>query len=183
MNRRDFFGYEEIRDPITIEDKFEEKKQGQDANIAGKLCEKAIEDAFSMRGVFVTTYTKTKNAMGDFFERRLLIKNVPFTSIYGSRSHTEFVYQHPGELRVRIECKSQQTPGSVDEKFPYMIQNAKLQMPEKFIWFVMEGIGARTKAITWFKEEASKTKDKKIRVFNVLEAQRAIKRLVEGGIP
>jgi hypothetical protein len=169
---------EQIRDPIKAN--FAKKNQGQESNIAGKLCEKAIEDAFKARGIYVVSWKIMRLAAGDLFEQRLLIKRVPFISLYGAKSHTEFVYQHPGGLRVRIECKRQETKGSVDEKFPYMMENAKHHMPEPNIWFVIEGIGARAKAITWMKN-AAKATEKTIRVFNVSEAQRAIKALTEDG--
>lgn len=174
------FDHEQIRDPIKID--FAKKNQGQESNLAGKLCEKAIEDAFKARGIHVVSGKIMNLAGGDLFEQRLLIKRVPFISLYGARSHTEFVYQHAGGLRVRIECKRQETKGSVDEKFPYMVENAKYYMPESYIWFVIEGIGARAKAISWMKN-AVKATEKTIRVFNVSEAQRAIKALVEDGCP
>jgi hypothetical protein len=160
-------------------EQFEQKRQGQESNIAGKLLEEAIENAFKRRGILVTSYQSIGEGL-DLFEKRMLIRNAPYKSIYGARSFSEFQYRH-ANLRVRIECRSQQVAGSVDEKFPYLLMNAQAAMPEAFVWFVLEGIGARAKAIAWLKHQAIQTRAKTIRVLTLAEAQRAIKHLVERG--
>ena len=57
----------------------------------------------------------------DQFEEELLLKNVPYETIYGHRGTTEFLLKSKKEnLEIRIECKWQQSSGSVDEKLPYL---------------------------------------------------------------
>jgi hypothetical protein len=175
------FGQETLTKPIP--ERFVEKRQGQESNIAGKLLEQAIERAFAVRDIHVTRYSDSGGlGQSDLLARRRLVRRVPYTSIYGARSYTEFVYCHGDDLRVRIECKSQQVAGSVDEKFPYLLWNAQQTMPEPAVWFIIEGIGARAKAMQWLKTEAQRTRKKTIRVFTLAEARRAIKRLVEQGV-
>ena len=52
----------------------------------------------------------------------LLLRHVPYRSIYGTPSKTEFVLVLP-DRSIRIECKWQAVSGSVDEKYPYMFLN------------------------------------------------------------
>jgi hypothetical protein len=66
------------------------------------------------------------------FGSELLLRNVPFVTIYGHPGKSEFVLlSERYGLRIRIECKWQQSSGSVDEKFPYLYLNCIEQMPEK----------------------------------------------------
>lgn len=159
---------------------FTSKRQGQEANISGRLCEGAIEAAFRARGIHVVEYKDTRG--GDLFEPRRLIKHAPFRSIFGARSRSEFVYEHGPHLAVRIECKVQNEPGSIDEKFPYLLMNALEAQPEPCIWFVIAGLGARTRAIKWLRNAVDNCRKKQLRLYSVEEAQRAVKRLVEQGI-
>jgi hypothetical protein len=157
---------------------FVEKRQGQECNISGKLLEESIESAFRARGIHVSQYTSND----DLFERRILFRNVHYTSIYGARSFSEFSYRHAGIMLVRIECRSQQVAGSVDEKFPYLLKNAIDAMPEPCVWFVLDGTGARSRAVEWLKREAGRAPSGKIiRVYTLAEGKRAIKKLVERG--
>ena len=157
---------------------FKAKLQGQEANIAGKLCEQAIEAAFKLRDIPVRSYNG--RAAADFFDKRILFRNAPFTSLYHSLSKSEFLYVH-NELRVRIECRVQTVPGSVDEKFPYLMRNAEQHMPEQHIWLIIEGVGARAKAMDWIRGEAKRIMTKHIRIMNLSEGQKAVKHLVEQG--
>jgi hypothetical protein len=51
-----------------------------------------------------------------------------------------------------------------------MLLNAQSFMPEKAIWFVIDGAGARPKAIQYLVNGASEYKRKIIRVYNLAEA-------------
>jgi len=57
-------------------------------------------------------------------------------------------------LDVRIECKWQQSSGSVDEKYPYVYLNAVEAMPEDHIIIVLGGSGAKKEAVEWLKQTA-----------------------------
>jgi PD-(D/E)XK nuclease superfamily domain len=160
---------------------FTSKTQGQESNISGRLCEEAIESCFRRRGILIVDHRST-NGTPDIFEARRLVRNVPYKSLAGCRSRSEFVYEHGPKILVRFECRSQNEPGSVDEKLDWLIDNAADAMPEPYIWIVLNGIGARPKMIQWAKGKIEKLRRvKTIRLYNLAEAQRAIKLLVERG--
>lgn len=101
--------------------------------------------------------------------KRLLVKRVPYTTLYGSAGTTEFLLvaqdactskEFPlssatGELVCRIECKWQQSAGSVDEKFPYLYLSCVEAMPERNIIILHGGGKFRTGAIAWLKRAVS----------------------------
>ena len=80
------------------------------------------------------------------------------------------------DCEIRIECKWQQSNGSVDEKFPYLYLNCIEAMPEKEIVIIVDGGGAKVGAITWLQETVKSKKytsdynnDKIIHVFSLAE--------------
>lgn len=75
--------------------------------------------------------------------RRILWTHAPYKTIYHSekkprKTSTEFVIECKGEL-ARIECKWQNTSGSVDEKYPFMFLNAVVTMEEPIVVLALEG--------------------------------------------
>ena len=86
------------------------------------------------------------------YGEELLLKNVPFETIYGHKGNTEFLLiSEEYKLRIRIECKWQQSAGSVDEKLPYLYLNTIEAMPEKDIMILIDGEGFKAGAKTWLK--------------------------------
>ena len=85
----------------------------------------------------------------------VLIRHAPYTSIYGNRAKTEFlvVSKRLGRT-LRIECKWQQSPGSVDEKFPYVYLNFAQAIPENEIIILADGGGAKHEALRWLRDVA-----------------------------
>jgi len=61
---------------------------------------------------------------------------------------TEFVIVD-GCRRIRVEAKYQSAPGSVDEKYPYMLLNGIYNYPESEIIFVVDGGGYKPGARRW----------------------------------
>jgi hypothetical protein len=104
--------------------------------------------------------------------KRILVKRVPYTTLYGSAGTTEFLLlaqdahttkefplpQNTGELLCRIECKWQQSAGSVDEKFPYLYLSCVEAMPEKNIIILHGGGKFRAGAVAWLKQAVSEKK-------------------------
>jgi hypothetical protein len=126
-------------------------KQGGLANSSGNTLEQTIIATLLSKGFEVERY-RTWLKKPQKYGKELLLRNVPYTSIYGHPGNTEFlllseVYQ----LEVRIECKWQQVPGSVDEKFPYLYLNCIEQMPERDIIIVIDGAGAKRGAVEWLR--------------------------------
>lgn len=87
----------------------------------------------------------------------LLLENVPYRTIYRGTGRTEFLLRSRRYgLYVRIECKWQQTSGSVDEKFPYVYLNAIETLPEKHLIVIWGGEGFKPGAVPWLKEAAER---------------------------
>ena len=82
----------------------------------------------------------------------MLLRNVPYTTLYGGRGYTEFLLKSQSyNLEVRIECKWQQTAGSVDEKLPHVYLSAAEAVPENNVIILIDGDGFREGAISWLK--------------------------------
>jgi hypothetical protein len=97
------------------------------------------------------------NRHREIFGSELLLKNVPFKNIYGHDGYTEFLLKSEKyNLEIRIECKWQQSGGSVDEKFPYLYLNCIEAMPENHIVIIVDGGGAREGAVQWLKNASEK---------------------------
>jgi hypothetical protein len=123
--------------------------QGRKANQCGNALEGVVSGAFSKRGFIEVPYkfwVKNPSKYGE----ELLIKNYPFTSIYGHKGNTEFYLTSVRySCKIRIECKWQQVAGSVDEKYPYLYLNCIEAMPEKDIIILLDGGGYKKEAKDW----------------------------------
>lgn len=141
----------------------------------GSVLEQQVRSVLSQKGFVLAKYSdwKSNKTEGD----ELLLTNAPFTTIYQHPGHTEFLLvSKKYNLRVRIECKWQQSPGSVDEKLPYLYLNAIEQMPESEIIILIDGKGWKSGAITWLRNAVSEKKyateegkNKHIDVFDLQE--------------
>jgi hypothetical protein len=141
----------------------------------GSVLEQQVRSVLSQKGFVLVKYSdwKSKKTIGD----ELLLTNAPFTTIYQHPGHTEFLLvSKKYNLHVRIECKWQQSPGSVDEKLPYLYLNAIEQMPESEIIILIDGKGWKGGAITWLRNAVNEkkyateaSKNKHIDVFDLQE--------------
>ena len=93
-------------------------------------------------------------------------------SIYDTQLYCDFIIYHPQKWRdnLAIECKWQQSSGSVDEKFPYLVLNLGLQFPCQSI-ILADGGGAKPAAIEWLKSQVNEY-EKLLHVFNMMEFQK-----------
>ena len=111
------------------------------------------------------------------FGNELLLKNVPFKTIYNHKGNTEFLLlSQKYNLKIRIECKWQQVAGSVDEKLPYLYLNTIEAMPEKDIIILIDGDGWKKGAKAWLKSAVTERKyttennnNKNIRIFSLAD--------------
>ncbi len=150
-------------------------KQGGLANSQGRTLEQVVITTLQQKGFQVIPYSKYQGTLLEFSEADLLLTNVPFENIYGQQSKTEFkiVSRRYGEYR--IECKWQQSAGSVDEKFPYLYLNCIEKMPEQNIILIVDGQGARPGAVKWLRRAAREKlyqdarQPKTIQVFSMAE--------------
>ena len=124
------------------------------SNSTGSNLEKMVVDQLTRKGFVQVNYlvwerATDKTQYGD----ELLLCNVPFTNIYSSKSTTEFKVRSAKHiLDIRIECKWQQSSGSVDEKLPYLYLNCIEAMPESHIIILIDGPGFRAGAIQWLRD-------------------------------
>lgn len=150
---------------------------GGSANKQGKVLESTILPCLERHGFKVERYSswiKEPEAFGD----ELVLTNVPYQTIYGHRGFTEFLLVSKSrELKIRIECKWQQSGGSVDEKLPYLYLNCLWAVPEDDIIIVVGGGGMKKGAIAWLKSavderlfrEHEKSRAKRIKVYTLDE--------------
>jgi hypothetical protein len=129
------------------------KNAGGYANQSGSTLEHLIMRVLEDNGFEVMPYTRYRSGPDLFLTDELLVRNVPYTTIYGHAGKTEFLLLSASHhLTIRIECKWQQSGGSVDEKFPYVYLNALEAMPEQDIFIVYGGSGAKPGAINWIRQ-------------------------------
>lgn len=120
---------------------------GAIANRQGNILEQQVRQAFASHGFREVAFAEyEKLASGSTLPGvpvpDLLVRRVPYQSIYGHRGVTEFLAVSASRgLAIRIECKWQQSQGSVDEKFPYLYLNCIQAMPEREIILLIDGNG------------------------------------------
>ena len=95
---------------------------------------------------------------------------IPKGSIYDQDVRCDFILYHPTKHPkcLVIECKWQESAGSVDEKFPYFVQNIKDRYPYATI-VLIDGGGCKPKAKEWLKKQED---GKLIHVFTMSEFQK-----------
>ena len=82
--------------------------KGRSANITGNQLEVAVQTVLLNKGFEIEMY-RVWNKKPENYGKELLLKNVPFETIYGHRGNTEFLLiSEKYNLRIRIECKWQQ---------------------------------------------------------------------------
>lgn len=151
-------------------------EKGRKTNITGTQLEKAVQTVLLAKGFEIEMYRKWE-INPEKYGKELLLKNVPFTTIYGHGGNTEFLLiSEKYNLRIRIECKWQQSAGSVDEKLPYLYLNTIEAMPEKDIMILIDGDGFKAGAKTWLRSAVKEklytdenSKDKNVMVFSLAE--------------
>lgn len=129
-----------------------DRSQGALANLSGRVFERMMEPVFEANGFPVLTerefraHPERYGGLG-----RYILRDAVYTTIYGHEGRTEFVIVD-GERRIRVEAKFQSAPGSVDEKFPYMMLNGIYRYPEDEVVFVVDGGGYRAGARAWLED-------------------------------
>ena len=125
--------------------------QGGLANSSGNTLEQTIVATLASKGFAVAMYRAWVKEPAAY-PAEILLCNAPYETIYGHRGNTEFLLLSARyNLNIRIECKWQQSAGSVDEKFPYLYLNCVEQMPEDQILIVVDGGGAKAGAVEWLR--------------------------------
>jgi len=91
-------------------------------------------------------------------------------SIYGTNLISDFMLYHPEKWpdQLVIECKWQQSSGSVDEKYPYNVLNIREIYPCPAI-ILLDGEGYKTGAAEWLRRQVDG--QKLLAVFNMMQFQ------------
>lgn len=126
---------------------------GTTANKTGNELELFIHNRLKREG-----YTFVPN--NRFLASKLLVQPI-YTrqfnvgkSIYNTTWRCDFVLYHPQKHPncLIIETKWQQSPGSVDEKYPYLVSNIKKQSVYDTI-IIIDGDGYKVGALKWLKSQ------------------------------
>ena len=146
--------------------------QGAKANQTGRYLEDAVEDFLNEEcGVFPISYSDWANesVIPPYAIRGILLKNVPYINIYGGNGWGEFLLSVEDRDDVRIECRLQNSAGSVDEKLPYLFETAAHAFEERIVILVVEGDGYKRGAKKYLKAKCESVRYKQVLMFTLEE--------------
>lgn len=153
----------------------ETTSSGSKANKTGNVLERFVEQA-----LIAKEYTEFWNYKKQVFANRKMLggkqyaKQVPIgDTIYDTERKCDFLVinrdKFPNELV--IECKWQQSGGSVDEKYPLLVFNiVKTGVPTVIL---LDGGGYRKEAMAWLKDQVN-PKGAIIGVWTMAEFQKEV---------
>ena len=150
---------------------------GKQANRTGNQLENFIEDALIRRG-----YSEFWNHRSQAFANRTAIGGKQFLkqvavgqTIYQSERTADFLIINREKFPdgLIVECKWQQSKGSVDEKYPFLLFNIiKTGVPTVVL---LDGGGYKTAAKQWLSDQVDKDMNRVLwGVWDMAECQRRI---------
>lgn len=144
------------------------------ASNTGRILERFVASLLADNGYVPIKPAKTFLAMREL-ERPIFTQQ--FTvgeSIYKKPRKVDFILYHPEKWAdcLVIECKWQASPGSVDEKFPFLVANIEHGSYPTIV--ILDGGGYTEASGEWLKEQSGT--DKFLNVFNQGEFQRFVSR-------
>ena len=143
--------------------------QGTRANYTGNELEGIIEYTLKRKGYAFIPRKDFKVA--ELLDQPVFTRQFPLgKGIYGNNLNCDFILFHPQKHPscLIIESKWQEKAGSVDEKFPFLVQNVREKYPYATI-IVLDGGGYKKGAEEWLRKQ---TGPKLLRVFNMMEFQK-----------
>lgn len=140
---------------------------GTRANYTGTVLERFILSRFAERGytfIMRDRFTPARLLGQPIFTRHFHVGQ----SIYGTPQYCDFIVYHPERWpdNLIIESKWQQTGGSVDEKYPYLILNINMQYKCPTI-LLLDGGGYKPGAERWIRSQMGN--GNLLHVFNMRE--------------
>lgn len=129
------------------------KAGGSIANETGNILENFVAQTLDRKGYEFIEKNKFKVAMA--LNQKIYTRQLHLTqTIYDTKWNIDFVVHNPEKqpISLIIECKWQQVGGSVDEKYPYTVQNIKEQSPYPAI-ILLDGEGYKGGAKDWLKKQ------------------------------
>lgn len=145
------------------------KQGGAKANKNGQKFEKFIEDRLKNEDYQYEPANRFI-ACSLSLEQAIYSKQVKIgKTIYDTNRRCDFIIFHPTKHPncLVIENKWQESKGSVDEKYPYLVENIKISKYDTIV--VIEGEGYKPKALEWLKNQVG---GKLINVFSMAEFQK-----------
>jgi len=130
------------------------KQGGTQANYTGTVLEKYILSRLEERGytgLHQSRFNPSRYLKQPIYSRRYHIGS----SIYGTPQYCDFIIYHPQKWpdNLVIESKWQQSSGSVDEKYPYLVLNIQMNYQSPTI-LVLDGGGYKKGAEKWIRSQA-----------------------------
>lgn len=124
---------------------------GTKANKFGKNLEQFIRDKLHANDYEFVPANKFCSSMilsQPIYTQQFLVGK----TIYDTPRKCDFIIYHPEKhpTCLVIESKWQQSKGSVDEKYPFLVENIKIH-PYKTI-VIIDGAGYKPKALEWLKK-------------------------------
>jgi hypothetical protein len=143
--------------------------QGTRANYTGNSLEDVIYNTLTRKGYqFVE---KKQFEAARFLDQPVFTVQFPIAkSVYETDLYCDFILYHPQKHTacLVIESKWQESAGSVDEKFPFLVLNIREKYPCATI-VVLDGGGYKKGADRWLRSQIDA---KLIHVFNMMEFQK-----------
>ena len=153
----------------SIEYQAKKMRQGTRANYTGDALEEVIYNTLVRKGYQYIDKRQFESARyldQPVFATQYFIAK----SIYETELFCDFILYHPQKHPhcMVIESKWQESSGSVDEKYPYMVYNIREKYPCATI-VVLDGGGYKKGAEKWLRAQED---DKLLHVFNMMEFQK-----------
>jgi len=143
--------------------------QGRTANLNGEYMEKQIAERLISQGYNqVDAKLFFSQASSPFTTDKIFSRHCYIgKSIYETKLYTDIILYHPEKYPscLAIEVKWQQRPGSVDEKYPFLLLNIEKIFPCPAI-LLLDGGGYKKGAETWIRKQKD---DKFLGVFTFSE--------------
>jgi len=127
---------------------------GTQANYTGTVLEKFVQQRLDERGY---TYVKPqKFNPARYMEQPIYTKRLHIgMNIYDTDMYCDLILYHPTKWpdNLIIECKWQQSNGSVDEKYPFLVLNITMRYPCPSL-VLLDGSGYRAGAEKWLRKQS-----------------------------
>lgn len=144
-------------------------KQGTRANYTGNSLEDVINNALvRKRYQFID---KNNFESAKYLDQKVFTVQYPVAkSVYETDLYCDFILYNPEKYPecLIIESKWQESAGSVDEKFPFLVLNICNKYPCATV-IVLDGGGYKKGAEKWLRSQVN---SKLIHVFNMMEFQK-----------
>lgn len=144
-------------------------KQGTRANYTGNNLQKFIYNRLLEKEYLQVNVAHFNS--GRYLDQPIFCPQFPLgNGVYETPIKCDFILFHPTKhpACLVIESKWQQSGGSVDEKFPYLVANIKEKYPYATI-IVLDGGGYRSGSERWLRAQID---GKLLKVFNMAEFQK-----------